>query len=116
MKSAVEYAKINGRERALAEFNNPAGQFVQGGLYIFAYDYNGTVIALPFQKELLGSNRIENKDPDGVQYVREIGETARNGGGFVEYRYPDPSENFSVEPKISYSLDVDGTWYVGSGY
>lgn len=113
---AVDYVKINGRNAALAEFNNQEGQFIMGDLYIFAYDYNGTVIALPFQKELLGLNRIENTDPDGVHYVREIGQMAQKGGGYTEYRYPDPSRNFSVERKVSYALDVDGTWYVGSGY
>lgn len=116
VKSAVEYGIINGRENALSEFNNQTGIFVKGDLYIFAYDYNGTVIALPFQKELLGTNREGNTDPDGVHYVRDIGEMARKGGGYVEYRYPDPSRNFSIERKVSYALDVDGTWYVGSGY
>jgi polar amino acid transport system substrate-binding protein len=116
VKSALEYATINGREKALSEFNNQTGIFVKGDLYIFAYDYNGTVIALPFQKELLGTNRVGNTDPDGVHYVRDIGEMARKGGGYVEYRYPDPSRNFSIQKKVSYALDVDGTWYVGSGY
>jgi polar amino acid transport system substrate-binding protein len=116
VKSAVEYAIINGREKALSEFNNQTGIFVKDDLYIFAYDYNGTVIALPFQKELLGTNRLGNTDPDGVHYVRDIGEMAGKGGGYVEYRYPDPSLNFSIERKVSYALDVDGTWYVGSGY
>lgn len=116
VKSALEYATVNGREKALSEFNNQAGIFVTGDLYIFAYDYNGTVIALPFQKELLGTNRMGNTDPDGVQYVREIGEMARKGGGYVEYRYPDPSRNFSIQRKVSYALDVDGTWYIGSGF
>ena len=116
VKSALEYASVNGREKALSEFNNQTGIFVKGDRYIFAYDYNGTVIALPFQKELLGTNRMGNTDPDGVHYVRDIGEMARKGGGYVEYRYPDPSRNFSIQRKVSYALDVDGTWYIGSGY
>lgn len=116
VESAVLYARMNGREKALAEFNNQVGLFSMGSRYIFAYDYNGTVIALPFQKELLGTNRMENTDPGGVHYIRDMGEMARKGGGYVEYRYPDPSRNFSIEKKVSYALDVDGTWYVGSGY
>jgi polar amino acid transport system substrate-binding protein len=116
VKSALEYAIVNGREKALSEFNNQTGIFVPSDLYIFAYDYNGTVIALPFQNELLGTNRMGNTDADGVHYVRELGEMARNGGGYVEYRYPDPSRNFSIQRKVSYALDVDGTWYLGSGY
>jgi polar amino acid transport system substrate-binding protein len=116
VNDARDYALKYGKEKALAEFNNQKGRFVSGELYVFAYDYNGTVIALPFQKELLGTNRIGNTDPAGVYYVRDIGEKAKNGGGFVEYLYPDPTRNFSLLKKVSYSLDVDGTWYVGSGY
>lgn len=110
VKSAVEYAIINGRDKALSEFNNQTGIFVKGDLYIFAYDYNGTVIALPFQNELLGKNRLGNTDPDGVHYVLDLGEMASSCGGYVEYRYPDPSWNFSIERKVSYTIHADGTW------
>ena len=72
VESAVLFARINGREKALAEFNNQEGLFSMGSWYIFAYDYNGTVIALPFQKELLGTNRMENTDPGGVHYLSLI--------------------------------------------
>ncbi|MFA7304749.1 MAG: hypothetical protein WC015_09620, partial [Methanoregula sp.] len=38
---AVAYAHTNGKERALFEFSNPNGSFVQGELYIYAYDFSG---------------------------------------------------------------------------
>ncbi|HZD43140.1 MAG TPA: cache domain-containing protein, partial [Methanomicrobiales archaeon] len=57
VERAFEYAEENGRDAALAEFNNPTGRFVDGELYIFAYDANGTTLALPFQPAIIGTNR-----------------------------------------------------------
>ena len=59
---------------------------------------------------------MENTDPEGVHYVRDIGEMARKVDGYVEYGYPDLSRNFSTERKVSYALDIDGTWSAGSGF
>lgn len=39
---------------------------------------------------------------------------ARAGSGFVDYLYPDPARNFTVQKKTSYVIDVDGTWFLGS--
>jgi len=57
VEKAFEYAHVHGQEAALREFNNQTGQFVDGELYIFAYDINGTTLALPFQPEIIGTNR-----------------------------------------------------------
>ncbi len=54
VEKAFEYAHVHGQEAALREFNNQTGQFVDGELYIFAYDTNGTTLALPFQPEISG--------------------------------------------------------------
>jgi polar amino acid transport system substrate-binding protein len=115
VQEAKGYALFHGREGALAEFNNPDGQFTHGELYIFAYTYNGTTLALPFQPELLGTSRMGNTDPDGVRYIADMAHTAQGGSGFVQYRYPDPADNFSVKTKTSYVVDVNGSWFVGSG-
>ena len=42
---AYDYVKANGKEKALKEFMNPNGPFVKGELYIYAYDFNGTVLS-----------------------------------------------------------------------
>jgi hypothetical protein len=113
--SAVAYAHAMGKERALAEFNNRIGPFVSGDRYIFAYDYNGTTLALPYQPELLGTNRMAIVDAQGVRFIEEMAGTARGGSGFVDYLYPNPARNFSVQKKTSYVVDADGTWFLGSG-
>jgi polar amino acid transport system substrate-binding protein len=112
---AFEYAKLHGKEAAIAEFNNQTGRFVKGELYIFAYDLEGTTLALPFQPDLLGTSRWNDTDANGTAFIQEIIDTAQSGGGFFRYLYPDPAENFTVRPKISYAMMVDGDYVIGSG-
>ncbi|MDO9035722.1 MAG: cache domain-containing protein, partial [Methanoregula sp.] len=115
VQEAKAYALHKGREMALYEFNNKTGQFSHGESYIFAYTSNGTTLALPFQPELIGTSRWNITDPEGVRYIQDMARTAQGGSGFVQYRYPDPAENFSMKLKTSYVVDVDGSWFVGSG-
>jgi len=115
VEKAYEYAHDHGKEAALREFNNPAGRFVEGELYIFAYDTRGNTLALPFQPDLIGMNRWNQTDAAGTAFIQEIIRTAQSGGGFVHYLYADPSDNFRIKPKLSYVMMVDRDWLIGSG-
>lgn len=115
VSSAREYARENGREKALATFNDPDGRFVKNGLYIFSDDYNGTALAVPLEPGLVGTNILDMKDTFGVPLVRNLGQTGRYGMGYVSSQYPNPVRNYTVEPKFSVVADVDGTYYVGVG-
>ncbi len=119
LKSFVEnayiYANKVGEEKALSEFNNPNGDFIDGELYIFAYDMNGTVLALPYQPDLIGENRWYLQDTTGIKYVQRAIAQAQLGGGFVYSLYENPNNNFVSELKLSYVMSVNDTWYLGSG-
>jgi len=115
VNSAVAYARENGKEKAIAAFNDPNGQFAKNGMYIFAEGYDGTALAEPFEHEIVGTNILNLTDPYGVPIVKNLGETARAGMGYVSYRYANPQRNGTVEPKLSVVADVDGTYYVGAG-
>lgn len=110
---AVAYARENGRERAVAAFNQPDGEFVRGEAYVFSEDYNGIALAEPFHPELVGTNIRNLTDPFGVPIVQNLRETARYGIGFVSYDYPNPKNNNRIEPKLTVIADVDGTYYLG---
>ncbi|MDD1749539.1 MAG: cache domain-containing protein [Methanothrix sp.] len=112
---ALQFAQENGKEKSLEVFNDPEGNFTRDGRYIFAYDYGGQNLALPYQPELVSTNRIDAQDPNGVYFIRQIIDTARTGTGFTYYIYPDPSRNMTDTLKLSYVVDVDGTWFLGSG-
>ena len=115
VEEAKSFALDNGREGALAVYNDPSGSFTRDGRYIFAYDYDGVTLALPHQPELLGSSRIEASDPIGVRFIREAIETASLGPGYLYYIYPDSSRGMRPALKLSYVSDVDGSWFLGSG-
>ena len=113
--NAVAYAKTNGREKALAEFSNPNGSFVKGELYIYAYDFNGTTLAHPFNPEKIGVNRLNETDAQGGLFITNLRDMARNGSGFVRFSYINPAHNRSVESKLGYVEKVDDGWFLGSG-
>ena len=115
VEKAYEYAHVHGQEAALREFNNRTGQFVDGELYVFAYDTDGTTLALPFQPDLLGTSRWNTTDASGTPYIQEIVGAAEIGGGFDRYLYPDPADNFTVKQKLSYAMMVDPGWLIGAG-
>jgi polar amino acid transport system substrate-binding protein len=115
VEKAFEYAHVYGQEAALREFNNQSGQFVDGELYIFAYNTEGTTLALPFQPEVIGTNRWNLTDANGTLFIQDLINTAQSGGGFVRYLYADPADNFTVKQKLSYVMMVNQSWIIGAG-
>lgn len=115
VKLAVAYVKKNGREKALAAFNDQnTKQFHERGLYIFAIDKNGTSLANGALPKLVGKNLIDLKDADGKYVMKAMLETAqRDGKGWVDYRWPNPSSN-GIESKSSYLEMVDNI-VIGAG-
>jgi polar amino acid transport system substrate-binding protein len=111
---AKAYALANGRDKALAAFNDESGPFIQGDLYIFAYDYNGTVLAWPYRPDQIGVNRYDATDPMGTYHIQEMIAAARSGGGMVDYYSVNPFTN-TTDLKVSYITDVDGTYFIGAG-
>ena len=71
--------------------------------------------ALPTQPELIGKNRIDVEDPNGVKLVRDMIDVAKNGGGFTYYIYPDPERNMTPGFKLSYVAKVDNNWWLAAG-
>ena len=109
------FAQENGKEKALEVFNDPEGNFTRDGRYVFAYDYDGRNLALPHQPELVGTNRIDAQDANGVYFIQQVIDVAKMGNGSLYYIYPDPERNMADTLKLSYVVDVDGTWLLGSG-
>ena len=115
VNEALQFAKKNGKQKSLAVFNDPKGNFTKDGRYIFAYDYDGRTLALPYQPELLGTSRMGARDPNGVDFNQQAIDIARRGNGFFYYIYPDPSRNMTQALKLSYVVNIDDTWFLGSG-
>ncbi|HWQ18941.1 MAG TPA: cache domain-containing protein [Methanotrichaceae archaeon] len=115
VNEAKDYALKNGRDKALQAFNDPNGEFVRGDLYIFAYDFLGNALSLPFQHNLLGTNRLNVTDSNGLTVTGDNLELARTGSGQTYYLYPNPREDMREELKLSYTTKVDDSWWLGAG-
>ncbi|MEN6610717.1 MAG: cache domain-containing protein [Methanoregulaceae archaeon] len=113
--TAAAYAQKNGKAAALSAFSNRSGPFVVGDVYIYALDYSGHALALLYQPQLVGTSFYNLQDNSGRNYTRTEIELAKNGGGYLLYQYPDPSENFTVKYKMSYVRPVDDTYWIGAG-
>lgn len=115
VKKAVAYAKTNGKEAALQAFTQPGGEFHDGQLYIYAYDFDGTVIAHGGDPKLVGQNLIDMKDPNGVPVIQRLADLARQGSGWLEYVWPNPEHGNAEEPKLGFVMKVNDKWFLGSG-
>ena len=115
VERARDFALNNTRDVALKAFNDRNGEFVRGNRYIFADDFAGNILALPTQPDLIGKNRIDIGDPNGVKLTRDMITLAQSGGGFTYYIYPDPERNMTPGLKLSYITKVDDTWWLGAG-
>ncbi|RBQ24737.1 MAG: hypothetical protein ALMCE001_10950 [Methanocorpusculum sp. MCE] len=115
VESAYIYTQTHTKEEALRAFNDLNGKFIDGELYIFAYDMNGTTLSLPYQQGLIGVNRWFGEDIVGVRPLQRFIDKAKFGGGFVYYQYPNPDDKFLPELKLSYVMSVDEDWLIGAG-
>lgn len=112
---ALDYARTHNKDEALKVFSAKAGAFQQGGLYIFAYDFSGNVIAHGGDASLIGRNLIGLKDSNGVEVIRELVRLAGQGSGWLYYTWPNPEHEAKQEPKLGYVAKVDDGWFIGSG-
>ncbi len=102
VKKAVAFLKANGKDKAIAEFNNAKGQFVDRDLYIFVVDKDGTTLANGVNPRLVGKNVMELKDADGKPFIKtllEIGNT--KGSGWLEYKWSNQTTQ-KMEQKATY--------------
>jgi methyl-accepting chemotaxis protein len=82
--------------------------------YYFIYKAGGTVFVLPTLPDLEGQNILDKVDPRGTPFIRQLDQTARGGGGYVEYVFDKPGRG--VVPKLSYARMIPGTdLWVGTG-
>lgn len=106
VQKAADLVGKSGKDAALAEISRVDGPFVDGELYVFAYDLNGVIVAHPKNAKLIGKNMLEVPDVDGKLFRKEIVEVAtKKGTGWVDYKYKNP-ETSKVEEKTTWIKKV----------
>lgn len=113
---AVDFSHANGREKALAEINDPNGQFVSGDLFVWASSSEGILLADPFWKTGIGQNHLEFADPYGMKVTKVGLQAMENGTGFYHALFPNTAANETGNiHKLIYMKAVDETWWIGGG-
>ena len=116
VEAGAVYGQTEGTDAALAAIGNLSGPFVDAeGHYLYAYDYNGTLVAHPYLGDRVGENLIEKEGPFGMKVIRALSDAAQDGGGYVVFVWPNPDNGNKDELKIGYVLPVNDEWWVGSG-
>ena len=84
--------------------------------YIFIYDFKGTVLSDPIQRQNIGKNLYDIEDNNGVRVIEDLINVSRNSeGGFVEYTWLKPTTK-ELSPKVSYAKSFEPwQWMVGTG-
>lgn len=114
VKRAVDMIKKEGKDKALAEFNNPKGSFIDRDMYIFVIDQQGTMLAHGTIARIVNKNVLDMKDADGnFLFKTMLSETSKKNSAWVHYKWPNPATK-AIEDKSTY-LEKIGDLIVGCG-
>jgi methyl-accepting chemotaxis protein len=84
--------------------------------YFWADTTEGVNVVLYGRKDVEGRNRLQDKDSNGVFFVKAFLKTGKAGGGYVEYLFPKKGQT-KPQAKRSYVLLLKPFgWVIGSGY
>lgn len=84
--------------------------------FIYGYDLDGTIVFHSGNADMIGKTVLELTDPDGKPFVREIIDTAMNGGGFVQFRWPR-EVGYDPSPRLTYSREIEvWGWVIATGF
>jgi cytochrome c len=97
---AVLHMKEVGPERAIKDFNDQKGEYIDHDLFVIVYDPNATIMTgVP---ALIGKNARSLTDVTGKEFGKDIIDAARNNdGSWVEYHMTNPTTK-KVELKTSF--------------
>ena len=109
VKNAIAFYKANGRAKALVELNNKDGQFAKGEDYVDVHDLKGVCVAHPTSPEVVGTNRLEQKDLNGKAWIKDIIDATKKGdtSGWISYVRKNPVSG-RMQDKRSYWELYDG--------
>ncbi|WP_244225156.1 bifunctional diguanylate cyclase/phosphodiesterase [Vibrio aquaticus] len=83
--------------------------------YIFIMNSKGALLSHP-NSSLIGVERLDAVDKTGKKYVKELIDTAKNGGGFVRYHSLYTPTGSSDSSKLSFVIYLpDWDWVIGTG-
>ncbi len=114
---AAGFYKSEGKDKALAAFSDPKGQWVDGDLYLVVMDANDpklTMLAHGVNKALIGKPQIDVKDADGKAFNQDmVAAVAKQGNIWINYKWPNPATK-KIAVKKTYFIKA-GDVIIGAG-
>lgn len=110
---AIRHLKDVGPKQAFADFSNPVGDYIRGGISIFAYSMEGVCLANGENPEFVNQPLLNLKDPEGKEIVKTMINIAnQDGKGTFSYVHKNANKLTYVE-----KVEVpDGIFVIGSGF
>lgn len=119
VSKAGKYIKDHGKDEAFKKFSNQLDKDFHehdGELYMYVYDYKCLNLAHGARASLVGQPAFDLKDPDGLFVIQELAKIAKEKKkGNLIYKWANPIHK-KVEKKVGYVEDVNGEYFIGSGY
>jgi cytochrome c len=116
VKKAIEFYKVNGKEKAYAEISKSSGEFIDRDMYVYVVETSGVVVAHGANSKLIGKNLGQIKDVDGKLFVQDLMSLVKdNKSGWVDYKWPNPL-NKQIESKTTYLEPFDGVGFAVGVY
>lgn len=111
VKSAIEYAKKNGKQNVAAAVQKGGAQFKDANTFVVIYDLQGVCVASPVAANCKGTNLMGAKDGAGNLWMKERLEIVKSkGSGWQVYKVASPATK-SLDTKDVYSEVYDGYLY-----
>ena len=113
VNKATEYYDANGRQATIDHYNSREDS-MDGQFYLFLIGADDLYLAHPIFPHLIGQDIKTIKDSTGYELGKEIAK-ATPAGHWVEYLWPNPSDNNREEPKFTWVKRHQGLIFA-SGY
>lgn len=95
------------RDDAIASFRHTiqSMHYDNGTGYVFAYSYDGVVVADGGNPQNVGQNRLDDKDANGAFFIRDMIDAVRaHSQGYASYLKPKPGQTVAL-PKLAYAQE-----------
>ncbi len=114
-EKAAAHMSAVGPEKAIADFNDAAGGFVDRELFVVVYDPDNKIVGSYGVPVLRGKDATTLKDVEGKEFGKDIIALAKSqGSGWVDYRMTNPATR-KVGLKTSWVIRVgDYILFVGA--
>jgi methyl-accepting chemotaxis protein len=103
-----------GLERAVRDFHDPEGRFIDRDLYLFAFDRQGVYSVFGMSPKRVGTRLRDMPGIDGDQLLDQAWDVCDAGGGWVSYDIVNAATG-AVGQKSSYVVALDQNTLLGCG-